>query len=1019
MRVRVACIVIALSALLPSAAHAQASITGVVKDSSGAVLPGVTVEASSPALIEKTRTAVTDESGRYRIVDLRPGTYMVNFTLTGFQSFRREGVELPGTFTATVDADLKVGSLEETITVTGDSPIVDVQSIRRQTVLDNDIISSIPATRSYNSLMQLMPNTVTQAGSAMDTQVVPGMVVFGGAGGRSNEGRVNVDGISVGSAFNGAGVSSYIADVGNAREVTMITSGGLGEAEGGGPALNIVPKEGGNTVRGSFYSAGVTEGMVGSNYSDELRARGLTTPGETRKVWDFNLGVGGPIKSDRLWYFGTYRNEGSERSVPGMFANANAGDPTKWTYLADRSRPAVNAASYRMISMRLTAQVTPKNKVAVFWDEQKPCEGGAAASFSGSACRTSTNDLVYGGSTAAPTPSASATLAPETAAYRDYGNRVYQAKWTAPASNKLLLEAGFGSYRSRWGGKEVPGLETTNLIRVVEQCATGCAANGNIPNLTYRSGNWSSNVNWNSQWNTGVSLVTGSHSIKVGYQGALLFDDRKNFTNSEFLQYRVNNGVPDQITMSISAFGIHQRVRSDAFYAQEQWTRGRMTLQGALRYDHAWSYFPEQTVGPVRFFPNPKTYPHTVGVEGYHDLWPRGGVAYDVFGTGKTSVKVNVGRYLEAAQNGGFFSALNPTGRLSTTTTRAWTDTNGNRIVDCNLLNPAAQTPATTGSIDTCLANTNANFGTEVFASTLDPALLSGWGVRTGDWQWGASVQQEVLPRVAVELGYQRRWLVNFATTDNRVRAPEDHTMFGINVPIDPRLPDGGGGVLGGLYNVTPEAAARLNDNFQTLASNYGAQSQVANSVHLNVTARPRFGLVLQGGFNTAKTDNDSCEIQGALPETSPTNPWCDTSSGWVTRITGLGTYTVPKIDVLVAGTMRSDQGGDLAANWAAPNSATVGLNRPYAGVAGNTVTVNLIEPGTFYGDRVNQFDLRFAKILRFGRTRTNVGFDIYNVTNSAPVLTYNQTFVVNGPWLAPTSVLQPRFVKFSAQIDF
>src|SRR6185503_3430811 len=441
MRVRAACIVVAVFALLPSAAHAQASITGVVKDTSGAVLPGVTVEASSPALIEKVRTSVTDESGRYRIVDLRPGTYSVSFTLTGFQSVRREGVELPGTFTATVDADLKVGSIEETITVTGDSPIVDVQSIRRQTVLDNDIISSIPATRSYNSLMQLMPNTVTQGGAAMDTQVVPGMVVFGGAGGRSNEGRVNVDGISVGSAFNGAGVSSYIADVGNAREVTMITSGGLGEAEGGGPALNIVPKEGGNSVRGSFYAAGVTEGMIGSNYSDELRARGLTTPGETRKVWDFNLGVGGPIKSDRAWFFGTFRDEGSERSVPGMFANANAGDPTKWLYVADRSRPAVNAASYKMMSLRLTGQAGARNKIGIFWDEQKPCEGGAAAGFSGNACRTSTNDLVYGGSTAAPTPSASATLAPETAAYRDYGNRVYQAKWTAPASNKLLLEA--------------------------------------------------------------------------------------------------------------------------------------------------------------------------------------------------------------------------------------------------------------------------------------------------------------------------------------------------------------------------------------------------------------------------------------------------------------------------------------------------------------------------------------------------------------------------------------------------
>jgi hypothetical protein len=1004
---------------------AQASITGTVRDTSGAVLPGVTVEASSPALIEKVRTATTDGNGQFRIVDLRAGEYAVTFSLAGFTTVKREGVALEGSFTATVNIDMRVGELTETITVTGESPIVDVQSIKRQMVLDNDIISAIPSSRSYNNLIQLIPNSVNQAGAPTDVQVVPGMVVFGGFGGRSNEGRVNVDGISVGSAFNGAGVSSYIADVANAREIAMTTSGGLGESEGGGPSLNVLPKEGGNAVRGTFFAAGTTSGMVGSNYTQELRDRGLTTPGETRKVWDFNLGIGGPIAKDRVWYYFNLREEGSERTVPGMFANANAGDPTKWTYVADTNRPAVLAASYRITALRLTAQATPRNKFAVFWDQQLPCEGGAAAGYDGGACRTSPSDFVYAGSTAAPTPSASAVAAPETAGYRDYGNRVSQARWTSPVNNRLLLEAGFGMYRSRYGGGQLPGLPTEDLIRVVEQCAPSCANNGNIPGLSYRSLNWFSNVNWNNSWNAAASLVTGSHNIKFGYQGGLLIDQRKNFGNNQFINYRTNNAIPDQITLNINRFDIRQSVRFDSFYAQEQWTLGRMTAQGALRYDHAWSYFPEQTVGPVRFFPTAVTYPRTTGVEGYHDLWPRGGVAYDLFGTGKTSIKVNFGRYLEAAQNGGLFTALNPTGRLSTTTTRTWTDTNLNFVADCNLSNPAAQNLSASGG-DVCGANASANFGTEVFDSTLDPGLLSGWGVRSGDWQWGASVQHEVLPRVAVEVGYQRRWLVNSLATDNRARSAADHTVFGVNIPSDPRLPGGGGGVLNGLYNVTPEAALRLNDNYQTLASNIGDWTQVADSINLNVTARMRNGLVVQGGFNTGTNTNDYCDIRSTIPEwtvlgaQSPTNPWCDTSSGWVSRVTALGSYVIPKVDVQVSGTLRSDQGAPLAANWTAPNSATVGLNRPFAGLGSQTITVNLIEPGTLYGDRVNQIDMRFAKILRFGRSRTTVGFDVYNLMNSNPVLTYNQIFSpTTTTWLRPNSVLQARFVKISAQVDF
>ena len=276
---------------------------------------------------------------------------------------------------------------------------------------------------------------------------------------------------------------------------------------------------------------------------------------------------------------------------------------------------------------------------------------------------------------------------------------------------------------------------------------------------------------------------------------------------------------------------------------------------------------------------------------------------------------------------------------------------------------------------------------------------------------------------MSLEVGYQRRWLVNFTATDSLTRGVEDHTQFGINVPTDARLPDGGGYVLDGLYNVTAAAAALGANNFVTDAAAYGGQTQMANSINMKVTARPGRGLSLQGGFNSAKTDTR--QLRGPMHgcrRRAPINPWCDTSTGFVTRFTGFGSYTIPKIEVQVAGTFRSDPGSELDANWAAPNSATVGLNRPFAGVAGQTVTVNLVEPGTLHGDRVNQFDIRLAKNLRFGRTRTNVGVDIYNVTNAAPVLTYNETFIPDqavSTWLRPTSVLQPRYIKFSAQIDF
>ena len=372
--------------LLPALAFAQASITGVVKDTSGAVLPGVTVEAASPVLIEKTRTAIADGTGQYRIVDLRPGTYTVTFTLTGFSTVKREGIELTGSFIATVNADMKVGSLEETITVSGQTPIVDVQSVRRQTTLSNETLTTVPTARSWAATAVLIPGIVIQAGTSADIQITPQMTVFGGAGGRSNEGRMQVDGLNTGAALNGGGVSTYVADISNAQEVVTTTSGGLGEAEVGGPTLSIVPKSGGNSVKGQVYLSGVSSGMIGSNYSDALKNAGLATPGVLIQQWDYTGGVGGPIVKDRLWYYGTLRDEGQHRTIPGIFPNLNAGDPTKFTYAPDLTKSAQGAEGFQIASIRLTTQITPRNKFNYHQDLQWPCNG-ATFSSTGDGCR--------------------------------------------------------------------------------------------------------------------------------------------------------------------------------------------------------------------------------------------------------------------------------------------------------------------------------------------------------------------------------------------------------------------------------------------------------------------------------------------------------------------------------------------------------------------------------------------------------------------------------------------------------
>src|SRR5688572_32435750 len=343
--------------LLPAAAYAQAAITGVVKDASGAVLPGVTVEAASSVLIEKTRSVVTDDTGQYRIVDLRPGTYIVTFTLQGFSVVKREGIELTGDFVATVNGDLRVGNLEETITVTGESPIVDVQSARVQTVVDKDVLAAIPSSRNATGIQSLVPGLSSNGDAGGITGGSGGMAGFI-HGARASDSRTLHDGINTGWA--GANSNAAVSNVAGSQEIVMTTSGGLGEAETAGVMLNIIPRDGGNQFSGTFAYSGANSSMQGSNYSDALRAAGLRSPQELLKVWEVNPMGGGPIKRDKLWFYATYREVYAENTVPGMFFNRNAGDPTKRLVEFDTARPAFLDSLTRNAIGRLTWQVSPR-----------------------------------------------------------------------------------------------------------------------------------------------------------------------------------------------------------------------------------------------------------------------------------------------------------------------------------------------------------------------------------------------------------------------------------------------------------------------------------------------------------------------------------------------------------------------------------------------------------------------------------------------------------------------------------
>ncbi len=1012
----VALVVAGLSMVSTPVLAQQGQIAGTVRDSTGGVLPGVLVEVTSPALIEKVRSSVSDANGQYRITNLPVGPYSVIFSLEGFTRQQHDKIVLTTGFTASVNATMSVGQLAETVTVVGEAPTVDVQNARQVAAFAGEEIRDLPTARNIRSLLTLTPG-LTPAGLGADC--------VGGAGVWCNnniynlnahtaandndaltQGRVMVDGTVINST--GAGImgmtGGYTADIANAQEVTVQISGALGESETGGSAVNIIPRTGGNRFAGGYFTSYTRQAWFDKNNGTHTSVNVVNA---LITDHDVSGSFGGPVKRDRLWFFSSGRAWGKEAyNGQGLLLwnNNNAG---KWgaNYQPDRSQdPLTFTNMTRNANVRFTYQMTQSNKFNIFWDEgltcQDPCDGSVA-------------------SWTPPEGWWSGQVHPV---------RLNNVSWTNPVTNRILLEAGvnvntqlydFSRHRYVKGNGDIPRIieygETVGMDAVAPRVNTtaGGAAFG-VPSAAHNNGLGglaeSRDLN-NIRTRASLSYVTGTHHAKFGYDGGYFSQFRHNTVNDLRLTYRYdwpaancaetascgntslyfpNNPtntplgpdgiagtaddgrrpVPSRVTINTGLGELGTRVMYNAFYVQDQWTLDRLTISGALRYDHATSDYFETCIGPDRYVPaqvggqyageNRYCTPPTDGVS-YHNVTPRWGVAWDLFGTGRTSIKWNMGRYLSAANIGGIYSDANPAARAVNDLERGWNDLDGDRVVDCDLMNVSpngeclaptfGQDPVRFGrdplSLDEAgipigLATTQCGrreqgipAAVEGYCAAYGDTLLDGWGKRRNEWQLGIGIQHEILPRLSAEVTYNRTKHFNLTATDqlgvgcDRFNGAQDartcqdghlnHTslsydFFSFQVPADPRLPGGGGYVVRGLANPKatvptgqPSAVTIVRDLEYTWSG-----------VDTNFVWRGPGGLRLNGGTSTGRAVRDQCYTEFNAPNVKArdgNSPACRPRTRFDTTVRGSSAYTIPRIDVLVSTVFQYRPGVELSAN--------------------------------------------------------------------------------------------------------
>jgi hypothetical protein len=1002
----VACLVAAMA--FPSIAAAQSSFTGVVKDSSGGVLPGVTVEASSPVLIEGSKSDVTNANGQYRITDLRPGTYTVTFTLPGFKTTRQEKVELRVDFTGTLNASLEVGALEEAITVTGASPTVDVSSNSKVEVMTAEILEQVPTGRSIQALAQLVSGVslnVPDVGGSRAMQ----QSYMSTRGLTSANNIVTVDGLMV-NGLDGDGAVQQYFNQAMMEEMSYQTSGAGADVSPGGVRMNIVPKDGGNRFSGAFFGSLNDKQFQSKNLTDDIIARGLRTGGGVDRIYDFNLAIGGPIKKDKLWFFTSGRAWSVNAPVQDVLV-VPEGTPYRTGIAQCRSgaiqcETGIDDQSIESALLRLTWQITPKHKFSVYYDEINKARGHGMNS----------GDDYYTASQIWTSPKYNSAA----------------AKYTGTLNNSLLAEAGYSFNYEEYVIVNQPGVNKTPFTP--DWYAGASRRDQNVAALT--SGFGSANGGrYPDRFNMmgALSYISGSHNIKAGvqYNWGPYVNTRE--TNADLQQVYAGTAAapftnPVSVTVYNTPLRYQEKLNADVgVFVQDSWALNRLTINTGLRWEYLSHEVAEQASGQGRFV-NAREFA-AIPMPTWKDFAPRLGVVYDVFGNSKTALKAGFNRYNESRTTQ-FATKYNPL--ALTSSTLPWTDTNGDDIAQ----GERGCTFGTAGC-EINFAGLPANFGNRALA-TVDPDFQ-----RTYNLEYTAGIQQEILPRVSVAATFYRRQFYDLPVSDNLLRTPADYREVAVVSPLD--------GEVFNAYTVATAAQLRAVSDFDTNANS--DRKQIYNGGDITFNARIPGGGTLFGGFTMERTLRVTCDEpddpnflrfcddrDNGIPflkqfKFAGTYPikWGIQASMSFQSIAGrsLGGYSGTAVADRnrIAGPGYGDVGSPIGTRWLVTPTTryAVGCTGPcrpgelvIPGMTEGQLLLPLKPWGTEFLDRINQLDFSLAKWFEVGGgRRLQLQADVFNIMNANPVLGVRSTNFGTAAYNGVSSILNPRVIRFGLQFKF